>query len=193
MNPYLQWITLWWMACSGAALGLAYDSYRVLAGQLRFPKWSQHVLDLMYWIAAAFFVFRMLYASNHGQLRFYVFVGLFIGVWIYFLLWSVITKRFVVMLIQAIKGLLSFLAKLFRILVWSPVMAVIKLLKGLARLLWKLALFLIRLALRCLLPFWRLLKWMASPVTSRLRMPGWMRRIGGQAIKTWKHWFRGKE
>lgn len=189
MNPQMQWITLFWMLCSGAAMGLAYDSYRVLAGQLRFPRWSQHALDLMYWIAAALFVFRMLYVTNYGQLRFYVFVGLFLGVWIYFLLWSVITRRFVVMLIQAAKGLLSILTTLFRTLVWNPVKGILKLLKGMAKLLWKMVMFLLRFMLQCLRPFWRLLKWMISPITSRMRMPAWARRWSDKVIKAWKRWF----
>lgn len=70
-----QWITLTWMVLSGVVMGVAYDSYRVLSGQLRFPRWSIHTLDLLYWVASALFVFRMLYAGNHGQLRFYVFWG----------------------------------------------------------------------------------------------------------------------
>lgn len=170
-------------------MGLAYDSYRVLAGQLRFPRWSQHTLDFLYWVAAALFVFRMLYASNNGQLRFYVFVGLFLGVWIYFLLWSVITRRFVVMLIQAAKGLLSIILTLFRMLVWNPVKGILNLLKGLAILLWRLLMYFIRVLLVLLSPFWKLLKWAVSPVTSRMRMPAWAKRAADKAIMLWKRWF----
>ncbi|UNK18534.1 spore cortex biosynthesis protein YabQ [Paenibacillus sp. N3/727] len=189
MNPQIQWITLLWMLFSGAAMGLAYDSYRVLAGQLRFPRWSQHALDLVYWIAAALFVFKMLYVTNYGQLRFYVFVGLFLGVWIYFLLWSVITRRFVVMLIQVAKRLLSVLMTMFRILVWNPIKGILNLLKGLFKLLWRLVMFLLRMVLRCLLPFWSLLKWMLRPITSRIVMPVWCKHVADKVIKAWKRWF----
>ncbi|MUG68823.1 spore cortex biosynthesis protein YabQ [Paenibacillus campinasensis] len=189
MNPSVQWITLLWMLFSGAAMGLAFDSYRELAGQLRFPRWSQHALDLIYWIAAALFVFRMLYATNDGQLRFYVFIGMFIGVWIYFLLWSVITRRFVVMLIQVTKSLLSFLSRLLRVLIWNPVIGILKLLVGLLKLIWRFVLSLLRLILRCLMPFWRLFTWMLRPITSRLRLPAWSRRLTDKVIKAWKRWF----
>ncbi|AYB47220.1 spore cortex biosynthesis protein YabQ [Paenibacillus lautus] len=189
MNPSVQWITLLWMLFSGAAMGVAFDSYRVLAGQLRFPQWSKHALDFLYWIAAAFFIFRMLYMTNDGQLRFYVFVGLFIGVWIYFLLWSVITQRFVVMLIQVTKGLLSFLYKLFRMLLWNPIKGILMLGLGLLRFLWKFLLSLLRLILKCLMPFWRLLKWMLRPITSRVRLPAWSRQLADKVIKAWKRWF----
>lgn len=94
--------------CIRGILGIAFDSYRVVSGQLRFPRWSVHALDLLYWVAASLFVFRMLYHSNQGELRFYVFLGLFIGVWIYFLFLSVITARFVVMLMRIVKRFTSY-------------------------------------------------------------------------------------
>ncbi|MFD1902972.1 spore cortex biosynthesis protein YabQ [Paenibacillus rhizoplanae] len=58
------------MILAGIAMGLAYDSYRVLSQKLRFPRWLNALLDLLYWIGAALLVFRMLYAGNQGQLRF---------------------------------------------------------------------------------------------------------------------------
>ncbi|NMO97754.1 spore cortex biosynthesis protein YabQ [Paenibacillus lemnae] len=189
MNPHIQWITLLWMLFSGAAMGLAYDSYRVLSGELRFPRWSQHVLDFLYWVAAALFVFRMLYITNYGQLRFYVFVGLFLGVWIYFLLWSVITRRFVVMLIQAAKGLLSVLTTLLNTLLWKPVKGILLLLQGMVKLLWRMIMFLLRLLWTILTPVRGLLKWISSPVTSRLKVPAWAVRLGNKMKVIWKRWF----
>ena len=62
-------------AVVGNRNGYGLRQLPVLSGQLRFPRWSMHTLDLLYWVASALFVFRMLYAGNHGQLRFYVFWG----------------------------------------------------------------------------------------------------------------------
>ena len=66
MNLQTQWLTLVWMLASGTLMGIAFDSYRVVSGQLRFPRWSVNLLDLFYWIASALFVFRMLYHVNQG-------------------------------------------------------------------------------------------------------------------------------
>ncbi|MBJ9993352.1 MULTISPECIES: spore cortex biosynthesis protein YabQ [Paenibacillus] len=189
MSPQIQWITLLWMLFSGAALGVAYDSYRVLSGQLHFPKWTLHVLDVLYWSAAALFVFRMLYISNYGQLRFYVFVGLFIGVWLYFLILSVTTQRFVVMLIRTVRYVIDVVKRLFRALVWAPIRAILKLLKWIAVMLGSLLMFLLHVILRCLTPFWKLLQWMLRPITSRLKMPEWFRKFLTAAAELWKRWF----
>jgi spore cortex biosynthesis protein YabQ len=193
MSPHIQWITLLWMLFSGAAMGLAYDSYRVLSGQLHFPRWTLHVLDLLYWCGAALFVFRMLYISNYGQLRFYVFVGLFLGVWLYFLFLSVTTQRFVVMLIKTARYIIDVLKRLFRLLVWAPIRMLLKLLKGLAVMLGALAMFVFRVVLKLLLPFWKLAKWMLRPITPRLRMPVWLDKLLNRLILLWKKWFPKKE
>ncbi len=170
-------------------MGLAYDSYRVLSVQLHFPRWTLHVLDLFYWCGAALFVFRMLYVSNYGQLRFYVFVGLFLGVWLYFLFLSVTTQRFVVMLIKVVRYFIDVLIRLFRLMVWTPIRLLLKLLKGLAIMLGSLLMFVFHVVLKILLPFWKLTKWMLKPITSRLRMPKWLDKLVHSAVVLWEKWF----
>lgn len=170
-------------------MGLAYDSYRVLSGQLHFPRWTLHVMDLLYWCGAALFVFRVLYVSNYGQLRFYVFVGLFLGVWLYFLFLSVTTQRFVVMLIKVVRYMIDMLKRLFRLMVWSPIRLLLRLLKGLAVMLGSLLMFILHVVLKILLPFWKLTKWMFRPITSRLRMPKWLHKLVEAAAVLWNKWF----
>lgn len=189
MNPHEQWMTLLWMMISGAAMGMAYDSYRVLAGELRFPKWSVHVIDLLYWIGAALFVFRMLYAANHGQLRFYVFVGLFAGVWIYFLIGSVTTRRFVVMLVQAAMSLLSILTTLLDVLLWKPLKLLFSLLKGSLKLIWRLMMVVLQVVWKLLTPLRAILRWICSPIISRLSMPAWGKKAADKFKAVWKRWF----
>ena len=135
-----------------AAMGVAFDSYRVLAGQLRFPQWSKHTLDFLYWIAAAFFIFRMLYVTNDGQLRFYVFVGLFIGFGSIFIM-ECHNPAFCGNVNSSDKRLIVLLYKLFRMLVWNPIKGILMLILGLLRFLWKFLLSLLRLVLNasCLL------------------------------------------
>lgn len=168
MNPDMQWATLLWMLLAGTSMGIVYDSCRVLSLNLRFPRWLNAAVDLLYWLVSALFVFRMLYAGNQGQLRFYVFLGLFLGVWIYFLIFSVKVRGFVVMLIQAFRFMCRLLLRILDLLVAAPL-----------RLLWRLTLFLLglvggllsgilKLLLRIFRPLW------ARPVAAlRRRLSGW--------------------
>jgi len=153
MNPAVQWLTLLYMLLAGGAMGLAYDSYRVMSVKLHFSKSLNAALDLFYWLAAALFVFRMLYAGNQGQLRFYAFLGLFIGVWIYFLIFSVTIRRFVVMLIQSVQYLCSLIWRLIVILIGLPLLWI-----------WNILLWILKLMGRMLLSLFKMLRWLTKPI-----------------------------
>ncbi|MBM6998292.1 spore cortex biosynthesis protein YabQ [Paenibacillus sp. DXFW5] len=171
MNLETQWATLLWMLASGGIMGIAFDSYRVVSGQLRFPRWSVHTLDLLYWLAAALFVFRTLYHSNHGELRFYVFLGLFLGIWIYFLFLSVITERFVLMLMRIVNSIYRFIIRMIGIFIIAPLRWLVKVVRILLGFIWIVLLFMGRVTL---LPIWRLFVWALRPIWTRLRVPqGW--------------------
>jgi spore cortex biosynthesis protein YabQ len=186
MNPGVQWLTLLYMLLAGGVMGLAYDSYRVLSLNLHFSKWLNAAFDLLYWVAAALFVFRMLYAGNQGQLRFYVFLGLFLGVWIYFLIFSVTIRDFVVMLIQSVQYVCR--------LLWRVLVAVI----GLPLLwLWRFVLGILRLIGRMLLSILKFLRWLTKPLwilpvrwmnswLPRLKANPWIVKSSQFLIKLWK-------
>ncbi|MFF2912637.1 spore cortex biosynthesis protein YabQ [Paenibacillus sp. NPDC057934] len=186
MNPGVQWVTLLYMMLAGAAMGLAYDGYRVLSFKLRFPNWLCAALDLLYWLWAALLVFRLLYAGNQGQLRFYAFLGLFLGVWIYFLIFSVTVRRFVVMLIQLVHSVCKFLWKLVTILIGMPLLWLWRLLKGVLILLGRIVLFVLKLLLRLTKPLWVLpVRWL-SPYWTRLVHSTRMTTITTWLTKRWK-------
>lgn len=186
MNLHVQWVTLLWMLFSGGVMGVAFDSYRVVSGQLRFPRWSVHALDLVYWAAASVFVFRVLYHSNQGQLRFYVFLGLFLGVWIYFLFLSVITERFVVMLMVVTKRIYALVVRIIELFVIAPIRILWKGIKLLLGFVWIVILFLGRITL---LPLWRILRWMLLPLLRRLHIPEQVDKLRAVVVKLWNRWF----
>ncbi|WP_410512969.1 spore cortex biosynthesis protein YabQ [Paenibacillus sp. BR2-3] len=186
MNPGVQWVTLLYMLLAGGAMGLAYDSYRVLSLKLHFARWLNAALDLLYWIAAALFVFRMLYAGNQGQLRFYAFLGLFLGVWIYFLIFSVTIRRFVVMLIQSVQYVCRLLWRFIVVVIGLPLLW-----------LWRLFLGIIQLVGRMLLSVLKLLRWLTKPLwvmpvrwisswLPRLKAKPWIVRGSQFLTKLWK-------
>ncbi|OMD35835.1 MULTISPECIES: spore cortex biosynthesis protein YabQ [Paenibacillus] len=183
MNPAVQWVTLFYMIMAGLAMGLAYDSYRVLSLKFNFPKWLNAMLDLLYWLWAALLVFRMLYAGNQGQLRFYVFLGLFLGVWIYFLIFSVTVRRFVLMLIQSVQYMFRLLWRLVEILIGTPLRWLWRFILGLLKLTGRILWFILKLLLRLTKPIWVLpVRWI-SPRLSRLAQSAWIVKITGWITK----------
>lgn len=184
MNLEVQGLTLLYMLLAGGMLGIVFDSYRIISGHLHFPRWSIHGFDLVYWVGAALFVFRMLYHSNQGELRFYVFLGLFLGVWIYFLFLSVITERFVVMLMKIVNRIYAALVRIFQIFIVGPLRLAWKAVRLLLGFSGVILMFLLR---TFGLPVWRLIVWATSPLVRRLRIPDglhWLKRKGS----AFYHW-----
>jgi spore cortex biosynthesis protein YabQ len=79
-----QFLTMALMIGCGLGLGVFFDIYRVLTGKFNLKRWVIAILDIAYGLAAAVAVFRVLYYSNYGQLRLFVFIALMLGIYLYY-------------------------------------------------------------------------------------------------------------
>lgn len=185
-----QFMTMLAMLISGLSMGIVFDGYRVIAHQLHFPKWTKPALDICYWLMAVCFIFRVLYLTNQGELRFYVFLGLLLGVWLYFLWFSFTTIRIVVILIKTLKRIVRFIIRCLEILIWKPILGLYKLASVLLTILFSMVMFIGRIMLHLVSPFWRLLVWITRPLWSRLHMPVWASRVIQQVKNVWHRMFK---
>lgn len=193
MSLHIQFLTLSVMAGSGAFMGALFDVYRVLSGQLRPPRWLVPLLDIGYWIAATLFVFRALLYSNDGQVRVYVFLGLLLGVWLYFRLASRHTIRFVRFSIRLVRALVRLVRRTIELVVVKPIVLLYRLLIVLCGFLWALTIFLGKIVLQLLYPFLLLGRWLMKPIAKRLAALGWWSRFiaaGGKAVQAVIRLFR---
>ena len=62
---------------SGALIGAVYDCLRICRKMIPHKLFLIQIEDALYWLATAFFVFFMLLGQNHGEIRFFVIVGVF--------------------------------------------------------------------------------------------------------------------
>jgi spore cortex biosynthesis protein YabQ len=95
-----QFLTMALMIGCGLGLGIFFDIYRVISSKLDLKHWVIAILDLIYGLVAAVAVFRVLYYSNYGQLRFFIFLALLLGIYLYYQLFSNIIIRIVVKVIE---------------------------------------------------------------------------------------------
>lgn len=97
---------------AGASVGVLFDVYRLFRAQMRPKRWLSALCDVLYWVVVTPVVFFLLLLGNWGELRYYVLLGMALGLFVYFslfsslLLWS---------LHQAQIGVNSFVAALGRI------------------------------------------------------------------------------
>lgn len=204
MTLSVQWMTVAVMLLSGLGMGVVFDGYRVVSNELRFPRWWLPVLDIMYWMAAAVAVFRMLYASNNGEVRAYVFLGLAIGVILYYWLLSKPVIAIVQWLIKAVRSLIAFIGKLIHIFIIKPILLLYKTIIVILGFGSALTIFLLKIVVQLVRPIWLLLRWLVKPITRPLGR--WLRphferwRIGERFKKglalvrtTWNRWFRREQ
>ena len=114
------------MILTGIASGFCYDFYLVLKRRWKLKKIGTGVGDLLFWAALTALVFSLLVVGNYGEIRFYVFIALGLGLVLYFKIIS--------------KSMVSLLQKLFNIIqkLWLLTAKTITFL-------WKLILFPLRI------------------------------------------------
>jgi len=76
----------------GLVMGSIFDFYYVLRYLFRPRKIFVHISDLFIWLFMIALVFVTLLYINWGEMRFYVFLGLILGMLIYYFLFSVYMK-----------------------------------------------------------------------------------------------------
>ena len=189
MSLSIQWLTLGTMLMSGVGMGIIFDGYRVVSSEFKFPRWSLSLLDLLYWIASAMIVFRMLYVSNNGEVRAYVFVGLAIGVVVYYWLFSKATTKITLWLINAVKWCIQVIANVFHFIVIKPILVIWAILLYIMKLGSKITIGIGKLVLQLLRPFIKLTLWILSPITKPLGRwlnPYWEKsNISTKLAKMW--------
>lgn len=83
-----QFFSLFAMVLLGIVMGIVFDTYRELRCTFRLKAMATNLWDLLVWIALAVIAFVVLLFTNNGQVRFYIFVELAIGLIFYFVFLS---------------------------------------------------------------------------------------------------------
>lgn len=169
-------------------LGTLYDLYRVLAGQLKVPLWLKAPLDLLYWLIGTVVVFYLLYESNQGEVRPFVFLAIGIGICFYFGLLSRIVIRIFLWLIRAVISTYRFVLRMIDVLIVTPIVWLYRVFVIFLGFLSAMAIFLYKVVLQLLYPAWKLLLWLVRPLWRALRgipVPAWMKRTGHAFSALW--------
>ncbi|WP_308637043.1 spore cortex biosynthesis protein YabQ [Paenibacillus silvisoli] len=164
MSLSVQWLTMLSMLLSGIGMGIVFDGYRVVSDELRISRLWIPIFDLLYWIAATLVVFQVLSASNEGEVRAYVFIGLLLGIGCYYWLFSRITMKLVQVLIRTVKAVIRFMIRTFDVLIIRPLLLLYRIGKLFLAFLRAFAIFIFKIVVQLVRPFWLLTAWMTKPI-----------------------------
>lgn len=168
MSLSVQFLTLFMMFASGFILGVLYDVYRVSAGSIQLQRWTVSIFDIFYWLAATLIVFKMLYESNQGEVRLFVFIGLLLGAWFYFHYISTYTVTIVKRLLKLIRRISAWIYRGLELLVFRPVFFLYKIIRILFGMAAAMTMFVFKIMVQWLYPLTLLVNMIRKLVRKRL-------------------------
>ncbi|MGN7313220.1 spore cortex biosynthesis protein YabQ [Alkalicoccobacillus gibsonii] len=172
MTLTIQLQTMLSMLAMGACLGASLDTYSKLTRHPHSFSWVVAVRDFLFWCCLALIVFYVLFLSNMGELRFYVFCALLCGYAAYRALLQRIFNYLLDRLIALIVSIVRFAKKSLYYVIVKPIKWILYLFLSfcmmIVTIVWKICLILFMI-------IWRPLEWLMRPIN---------RIIGG--TKLWK-------
>lgn len=118
MQVSLQGQTILFLLCIalGGGMGLLYDALRLLRRLLPHTAFLIQLEDALYWLASLWFVFAALLRQNHGEIRFFILLGLLGGLGLYAMTLSRLVMAVGIGVLQVCKKILF----LFFEILWTP-------------------------------------------------------------------------
>lgn len=119
MNNNQIYLFLIYMLC-GIVIGIGFDIFRVLRKSFRTSDMVTYIEDILFGILTGIFLIIMLFIFNNGQLRFFIFVAISLGLLLYLLTISKYFIKINVIILAFIKKLVHMMLypiqKLYKIM-----------------------------------------------------------------------------
>ncbi|MBO8172688.1 MAG: spore cortex biosynthesis protein YabQ [Bacillaceae bacterium] len=179
-------ITILSMLFMGVVMGISFDSYQILKQKSGIKGFLTAVCDLLYWISFTFLAFGTLFRLNGGIVRFYIFIVILTGFFMYVWLFRSAYMNFFLRLLSFVIKLYQFVRRLIDVLLITPV-------KFLLQMLLVSGAFLVQLLYRFLIGAGRVILFLVAPfrrlIRSRFRGRG---KVAGFFLRMTK-WFRNRK
>ncbi|MBO4293399.1 MAG: spore cortex biosynthesis protein YabQ [Clostridia bacterium] len=110
---------------NGLIIGFLFDFFRILRKSFKTRDFITYIQDITFWILTGFIVLYSIFVFNNGEIRFFIFLGIALGIILYMTIFSDSIIKVSVFVIQFIK---NFIAKILHI-IRIPISFIIKFLK----------------------------------------------------------------
>lgn len=91
----------------GILIGIIFDIFRILRKTFKTADIITYIQDVIFWIITGGLILLSIFIFNNGELRFYLFIGIFIGLVVYMLSLSKYFIKINVFIINLIKKIIS--------------------------------------------------------------------------------------
>ena len=114
---------------NGVIIGLVFDIFRILRKSFKTSDAITIIEDILFWIITGIIILYSIFVFNNGEIRFFMFIGIFLGTMLYMLLISRYVIKVSVGIISVIKKIVGFI---FKILIF-PIQAIYKIIKNILK------------------------------------------------------------
>ncbi|MBP1932476.1 spore cortex biosynthesis protein YabQ [Ammoniphilus resinae] len=183
MNIETQLVTMILMVACGVTMGLLYDTYRVMKGQTGMEGLLVLICDLLFWASCTFLVFGTLLRINEGIVRIYLFLGMGIGAWLYFVLFHTFYIKWFLRFIRLVKAIYRFVVRTIEILLVKPLIflykVVVAVIVAIALFIWRILLFIYQLFKKIFIPSGKYVKNLGGKAlsSSKKKGAGFLKRL----------------
>ncbi|MDY0410010.1 spore cortex biosynthesis protein YabQ [Virgibacillus soli] len=121
MTLHVQFATMIIMIVSGIYLGVIRDTY------LRFFRYWQkntvltYLFEISFWLLQTFILYYILFLTNAGELRFYIFLACLLGFSMYKALFATFYKKLLERLIHIVTSIAIFIGKVIYYILVIPI------------------------------------------------------------------------
>ena len=117
----------------GIILGLLFDFFRILRKTFKTSDFITYIQDVLFWILSGIILIYSIFIFNKGELRAYIFLGIFIGTVTYMLTISKYFIKFNVIILTQIKKLISCILKI----IFYPIKKILEVSKKFLKIIFK--------------------------------------------------------
>lgn len=107
---------------NGFLIGIIFDCFRILRKSFKTQDFVTYIEDILFGITTGLLILYSIFKFNNGELRFYLFLGIFFGLLLYFLVFSRVFIKISVSIIYIAKKIINFV-------VITPIKFICKLVK----------------------------------------------------------------
>lgn len=92
---------------NGLLIGLFFDFFRILRKSFKTNDFITYIEDMIFWIVTGLSILYFIFVFNNGEIRFYMFLGIILGVTIYMFLFSSYIIKINVTIINFLKSIIG--------------------------------------------------------------------------------------
>ena len=99
----------------GIIISFLFDIFRILRKVYKFSNMLIYMQDILFWLLTGIIILQAIFKFNSGDIRIFLFLGIFVGVFIYISLFSIYVIKIGSFILKLINTLISKLINVFKV------------------------------------------------------------------------------